>query len=169
MAIVLKIIICVATIVAQATFSPWLTINNVYPDLCLLLACLAGFLSHEYKGLMIGLTVGLLQDLLTPGGIGLNIILKGLAGFLAGMTTHAVSTITSGAVAIMTLILSLGSGLVSLIVAYPALEGTDVFHLISQTLIPQALYHSLLATGIFWLTHKIQHTLGVVHFSQERS
>lgn len=168
MAIVLQLIVCVATIVAQATFSPWLSINNVYPDLCLLLACLAGFLSHEYKGLLIGLTVGLLQDLLTPGGIGLNMILKGLAGSLAGMTTHAVSTVTSGAVAIVTLVLSLVTGLVSLLVTYPTLGGTEAFHLVAWILVPQALYHSLLAAGIFWLAHKIQHSYGVTHFSQGR-
>ena len=142
--------------------------NNVYPDLCLLLACLAGFLSHEYKGLLIGLTVGLLQDLLTPGGIGLNMILKGLAGSLAGMTTHAVSTVTSGAVAIVTLVLSLVTGLVSLLVTYPTLGGTEAFHLVAWILVPQALYHSLLAAGIFWLAHKIQHSYGVTHFSQGR-
>ena len=168
MAIVLQLIVCVATIVAQATFSPWLSINNVYPDLCLLLACLAGFLSHEYKGLLIGLTVGLLQDLLTPGGIGLNMILKGLAGSLAGMTTHAVSTVTSGAVAIVTLVLSLVTGLVSLLVTYPTLGGTEAFHLVAWILVPQALYHSLLAAGIFWLAHKIQQSYGVTHFSQGR-
>lgn len=168
MAIALQMILCIATIVAQATFSPWLSLNSVYPDLCLLLACLAGFLSHEYKGLLIGLTVGLLQDLLTPGGIGLNMILKGLAGFLAGMTTHAVSTVTSGAVAIVTLVISLGAGLVSLIVTYPTLVSTEAFQLVTRMLIPQAVYHSVLAAGVFWLAHKIQHSFGVIHFSQGR-
>ncbi len=168
MAIALQLILCIATIVAQATFSPWLSINNVYPDLCLLLACLAGFLSHEYKGLLIGLTVGLLQDLLTPGGIGLNMIIKGLAGFLAGMTTHAVSTVTSGAVAIVTLVISLGAGLVSLLVTYPTLLGTDAIHLVTRMLVPQALYHSVLAAGIFWFTHTIRQSYGAFHFSQGR-
>ncbi len=168
MAIALQMILCIATIVAQAAFSPWLSLSNVYPDLCLLLACLAGFLSHEYKGLLIGLIVGLLQDLLTPGGIGLNMILKALAGFLAGMTTHAVSTVTSLAVAIVTLVISLGAGLVSLIVSYPTLGGTEAFHLVTRMLVPQALYHSLLAAGIFWLVHKIGYSFGVFHFSQGR-
>lgn len=164
MTIVLHIVLCLGTVVAQATFSTWLSVNNIYPDLCLILACIVGFLTNEYKGLMIGLTIGLFQDLLAPGGIGLNMILKGLAGFLSGMTTHTVSTITTGAVVIVTLILSLGSGLASLIVAYPALDGTDVFYAISRTLIPQVLYNSLLAAGIFWFIHKVRQLFGVVHF-----
>ena len=121
MSIVLQIVLCLGTVVAQATLSTWLSVNNIYPDLCLIFACLAGFLTNEYKGLMIGLTVGLFQDLLAPGGIGLNMILKGLAGCLAGVTTHTVSTVTTGAVVIVTLVLSLGCGLASLIIAYPAL------------------------------------------------
>lgn len=168
MLILLQIMLCVATVVVQATLTSALSINNIYPDLCLVLACLAGFLSNEYKGLMIGLTVGLLQDLLTPGGIGLNLLLKGLTGALAGMTTHTVSTVTAAAVAIVTLVLSLGCGLASLIVAYPDIKGSEAFHAISWILVPQSLYHSFLAAGIFWLTHKFRHSFGVVHFAQDR-
>jgi len=168
MIIVLQIALCLGTVVTQATLSAWLSVNNIYPDLCLILACLVGFLTNEYKGLMIGLTVGLFQDLLAPGGIGLNMILKGLAGYLAGATTHTVSTVTTGAVVIVTLVLSLGCGLASLIVAYPSLDGSDAFHAISWILLPQALYNALLAAGIFWLTHKVRPSFAVVHFAQGR-
>lgn len=168
MIIIWQIVLCLGTVVAQATLSTLLSVNNIYPDLGLIFACLVGFLTNEYKGLLIGLTVGLFQDLLAPGGIGLNMILKGLAGCLAGVTTHTVSTVTTGAVVIVTLVLSLGCGLASLIIAYPALDGSDAFHAISWILVPQALYNVLLAAGIFWLTHKVRHSFGVVHFAQRR-
>ena len=168
MIIALQIVLCLGTVVAQATLSTWLSVNNVYPDLCLILACIVGFLTNEYKGLMIGLTIGLFQDLLAPGGIGLNMILKGLAGFLAGVITHTVSTVTTAAMVIVTLVLSLGCGLASLIVAYPVMDGPDALHAISWTLATQALYNSLLAAGIFWLSHKVRHSFGVVHFAQGR-
>ena len=112
--------------------------------------------------------VGLLQDLLTPGVIGINLILKGLAGTLAGVTTHTVSTVTLPTVVIMTFVLSSGFGLASLIVAYPALNGSEAFHSISEVLVPQALYNSILAAGIFWLIHKYRHAFGVVHFAHGR-
>ncbi len=168
MLIILYIGLCVATVVIQATFSSWLSINGIHPDLCLILACLIGFLSNEYKGLMIGLTIGLLQDLLSPGGIGINMILKGLAGTLAGATTHTVSTVTPSATSIITLVLSLGCGMASLIVAYPALKGTEAFHAISWVLVPQSLYNSILASGFFWLIHRFRHAFGVVHFAHGR-
>ena len=168
MIIALQIVLCLGTVVAQATLSTWLSVNNTYPDLCLILACIVGFLTNEYKGLMIGLTIGLFQDLLAPGGIGLNMILKGLAGFLAGVTTHTVSSVTTAAVVIVTLVLSLGCGLASLIVAYPVLDGPAALQAISWTLATQALYNSLLAAGIFWLSNKVRHSFGVVHFAQGR-
>jgi rod shape-determining protein MreD len=168
MHIAFQLILCVATVVTQATFNSVLAINNVYPDLCLVLACLAGFLSNEYKGAIIGLTVGLLQDILTPGGIGLNMILKGLAGSLAGMTTYTISTVTTSAVVLVTVALSLGCGLASLIVAYPALTGSEALHAISWVLVPQAVYNSVLAAGIFWLTHKVRYSFGMIHFAQQR-
>ena len=168
MIIVWNIVLCIATVVTQATLGSWLSVHDVYPDLCLILACLAGFLSNEYIGARIGLIVGLLQDLLTPGGIGINLILKGLAGTLAGITTHTVSTVTVPTVVIITFVLSSGCGLATLIVAYPALDGSEAFHAISEILIPQALYNSILAAGIFWLIHKFRHSMGVVHFAHGR-
>ncbi len=168
MIIVLQIVLCLGTVVAQATLSTWLSVNNIYPDLCLILACIVGFLTNEYKGLMIGLTIGLFQDLLAPGGIGLNMILKGLAGSLAGVTTHTISTITPSAVVLVTLALSLGCGLASLIVAYPILDGSEAFHAILGNLVPQALYHSLLAAGIFWVIPKVRKAFGMVHSVQGR-
>ncbi len=168
MLLALYFFLCVATVVVQATLSSLLSIQNVYPDLCLIVTCLTGFLSNEHRGLLMGLMVGLLQDLLTPGGIGINMVLKGLAGGLAGVTTHTVSTVTVTATVIVTLVISLGCGLASLIIAFPALEGSEAFHVISWTLVPQSLYHGLLAGGIFWLIHKFRRAVGVVHFSHER-
>ncbi len=163
--IVWSILICIGTVVAQATLSALLSVNGIVPDLCLVLACTIGFLGHEYKGGMLGLFVGFLQDLLAPGSIGLNAILKGLAGALAGMTTHAVSTVTSSAVFVVTLALSMGSGFVSLLITYPILNGLEALQIIVQALLPQALYNSLVAVGILWLIQKFRQSFGVVHFA----
>jgi len=168
MIIALQIALCLGTVVAQATLSTMLSVHGIYPDLCLVLACLVGFFTNEYKGFMLGLMVGLFQDLLSPGGIGLNMTLKALAGGLAGLTIHTISTVTASAVIIVTLALSLGGGLASLMVAYPVLKGSESLHAISWVLVPQALYNSLLAAGFFWFTRTIRHSLGVVHFMEGR-
>jgi len=164
--IFLDILLCFGVVLIQATFSTVLSIKGIYPDLCFILACVIGFRSGEYKGLMIGLTVGLFQDLLTPGGIGLNMILKGLAGGLAGVTTHTFSTVTSPAVLLVTFALSLGCGLASLVVAYPVVDAPILFHALSSGLLPQGLYNSLLTLGIFWLIKFIDPSLSMVHLGR---
>ena len=168
MTVIFYILLCVGVVVLQASFSPWISINDIYPDFCLVLACVIGFIAGEYKGLIVGLTVGLFQDLLAPGGIGLNMILKGLAGTLAGFTTHTFSTVTGPTVIMVTLGLSVGCGLASMIVAYPVLDAGVFFHAFSTTLLPQSLYNSLMAVGIFWFLNKVRRSTGVVNFVQGR-
>ncbi len=166
MTIFLNIVLCFGVVLAQAIFSTILSVKGVYPDLCFILACVIGFLSGEYKGLIIGLTVGLFQDIFTPGGIGLNMILKGLAGGLAGVTIHTFSTVTSPAILLVTFALSLGCGLASLVVAYPILDAPILLHALSSGLIPQGLYNSLLTLVMFWLIKFIGQSVSMVHLGQ---
>ena len=155
-------------VLTQATISTSLSFHGIYPDFCLVLICLAGLLSNEYKGLLVGMMIGLFQDLLAPGGIGLNMILKGLVGALAGITSNTISRVTISAVLVVTLALSFGCGLTSLIVAYSSLTGSEAVQAISLRLIPQSLYHSLLAAGLFWMFTKVRRSLGMVQFAHER-
>lgn len=113
-----------------------------------------------------GLTVGLFQDLLTPGGIGLNMILKALAGGLAGVTTHTFSSVTSPAVLLVTFGLSLGCGLASLVVAYPVVDGLALLPALSSGLLPQGLYNSLLTLMMFWLIKFIGQSVSMIHLGQ---
>jgi len=117
---------------------------------------------------MVGLSVGLFQDLLAPGGIGLNMILKGLAGALAGVTTHTISTVTGPAVLLVTFALSLGCGLASLVVAYPVVDALALLYAFSSVLLPQGVYNSILTLGMFWLTNKIGLSMGMVDLVRGR-
>ena len=166
MTIFLDILLCFGVVLGQASFSTILSAKGIYPDLCFILACVMGFHSGEYKGLRIGLTVGLFQDLFSPGGIGLNMILKGLAGALAGVTTHTFSTVTSPAILLVSFALSLGCGVASLIVAYPVVNAPILFHALSSGLLPQGLYNSLLTLGIFWVIKCIGPSLSMVHLGR---
>jgi hypothetical protein len=165
-AIFLDILLCLGVVLAQATFSTFLSINGIQPDLCFVLACAIGFLSGEYKGLLIGLTVGLFQDLLAPGGIGLNMILKGLAGALAGITTHTISTVTGPAVLVVTLALSLGCGLASLVVAYPVVDALVLLYSFSSVILPHGFYNSVLALGVFWVTNNMGPSIGMINLGR---
>lgn len=153
-------------VLAQAIFSTSLSINGIQPDLCFVLACVTGFLSGEYKGLVIGLTVGLFQDLLAPGGIGVNMILKGLAGALAGITTHTISTVTGPAVLVVTLALSIGCGLASLVVAYPVVDALVLLYSFTSVILPHGIYNSILTLGVFWVTNTMGPTIGMINLER---
>jgi hypothetical protein len=166
MVIFLNILLCLLVVLAQATFSSSLSIYGIQPDMCFVLACATGFLSGEYKGLLIGLTVGLFQDLLAPGGIGLNMILKGLAGALAGITTHTISTVTGPAVLVVTLALSIGCGLASLVVAYPVVDALMVVYSFTSVILPHGVYNSVLTLGVFWAANTMGHSIDMIDFGR---
>lgn len=151
---VIYIALSLCVVILQSTLSPYLAIQGVHPDFCLVLACVIGFLFGEYKGLAVGLTVGLFQDLLSPGGIGVNIVLKGLAGVLSGVITHTVSTVTGPAILAGTWVLSLGCGLASLVIAFSDVDLTTFAYTMTTGLLPQSVYNSVLALGCFMIIRK---------------
>jgi rod shape-determining protein MreD len=154
MTIISYLLVSLCVVIVQSTLSTSLAIQGVYPDFCLILACVVGFLFGEYKGLAVGITVGLLQDFLSPGGLGVNMVLKGLAGALGGVVTHTVSTVTGPAILVGTWVLSLGYGLAALVIALPDINTTTLVYTLTTFLLPQSIYNSLLALGCFWIIKK---------------
>lgn len=154
MTILIYLLISLAVVILQGTASTAWAIHEVHPDFCLILACVMGFLFGEYKGLAMGLIVGLLQDFLSPGGLGINMVLKGLSGALGGVVTHTVSTVTGPAIFAGTWVLSLGSELASLIIAFPDVNATNFAYTLTTSLLPQSVYNSLLALACFWIIRK---------------
>ncbi|MDR4493399.1 MAG: rod shape-determining protein MreD [Nitrospirales bacterium] len=153
---IIYIVLSLCVVIVQSTLSRYLAIQGVHPDFCLVLACVVGFLFGEYKGLAVGLTVGLFQDLLSPDGIGVNIVLKGLAGVLSGVITHTVSTVTWPSILAGTWVLSLGCGLASLVIAFPDVSATTFAYLLTTRLFPQSVYNSVLGLGCFMIIRKYQ-------------
>lgn len=59
-------------------------IGGVTPDFLLLFVLLAGLRRGETSGTLWGIALGFLQDAFSAGVPGLNVLTKGLAGFVAG-------------------------------------------------------------------------------------
>ncbi len=154
MTILVYLALSLCVVIMQGTLSTSLAIKGVFPDFCLIMACVVGFLFGEYKGLAGGLTVGLLQDFLSPGGLGVNMVLKGLAGVLGGVVTHTVSTVTGPAILAGTWVLSIGYGLASLVIAFPDVSVSTFVYILTTVLLPQSVYNSLLALACFWIVRK---------------
>lgn len=68
----------------QAMLVPFITIKTAQPDFLLVAVALSGFIEGPVLGALTGFLAGLLQDLVLPGSLGLNLLIKTLIGFFAG-------------------------------------------------------------------------------------
>lgn len=135
----------------QSTLLENISILGVKPDLCLVATCLIGFLGGRIRGLWLGLGLGFIQDIFSAGGMGLNLITKGLAGMVSGSAAKILSDTSPQAIFLPTLILSCAFGLLSLISARPHVDWVLLIQDTRSILLPQALYDAVLAVGFNWL------------------
>ena len=136
----------------QTTLLNYLTIGGVKPDLCLVTTCLVGFFAGRGKGLAMGMGLGFLQDFFSVGGLGLNMMTKGLVGILSSMAASTLSNTTTGfSIFVPTVVLSVGSGMAFLISASPRIEWLSFLQGIQLILLPQALFDGIVASGVHWL------------------
>ncbi|GJL50552.1 hypothetical protein [Candidatus Nitrospira salsa] len=144
--------------------SPW----GVEPDLCLVATCLVGFLFGKRRGLGLGVGLGFIQDLFSGGAGIVNLITKGLAGFLSGMVAKTLSNTTAQAIFLPTFLLSCASGVISLISARPHTDWLLLIEELRTILLPQGLLDALLAFGVYWMLSKLNFVDSGVEFSSFR-
>ena len=135
----------------QTTLLDYISILGVRPDLCLVTVCLVGFLAGQGKGLGFGMGLGFVQDLFSAGGLGLNMVLKGLAGILSGLAAKTLLNMTPVTIFLPTVILSLGCGLLALISARPQIDWFLLIQDLRSILLPQALFDATMALFINWV------------------
>ena len=138
----------------QTTLLENISVMGVKPDLCLVATCLTGFLGGRVRGLWIGLGLGFIQDMFSAGGIGVNMMTKGLVGVASGTTSKFLSDTSPPAIFLPMLFLSIFAGLMSLISARPQVDGLLLIHDFRSILIPQALLDAITAFGVNWVIAK---------------
>lgn len=135
----------------QTSWVQVIGLHAVTPDLLFLLIYFTGFYAGEIKGFIVGWIVGALLDLFSGGPFGLQIATKATAGLLSGLLgrffLNATGALTMGLVLLLSLLIgTLGYFFHELVVG--EISFTEVFR---WTLLPEALYNSLLGGAVFWL------------------
>jgi len=138
----------------QVTVLHYLAIGEVRPDLCLALTCLVGFVVGERQGLLLGVGLGFMQDLVSAGDLWLNVMTKGVAGLVAGMVGRQLVQTTPLSFLILSLSVSSFSGLVFLFTGRPAETLAEELVTLRSVLLPQAAYDAVTAVGLYWLLVK---------------
>lgn len=137
-----------------------MTMSNIVdggfrPDLCLIAACLAGFWGGWSRGLLFGLGVGFLQDLFSAGGLGINLLLKGLAGLFSGYIATTLATMTPGVIVLPIVVLSMAANLIALLSASPHLDWWLLVHTGYTVIVPQGLLDGAVTFAITWILYKM--------------
>lgn len=132
----------------QSTLAPIFGVGGVVPDLPILLVVLLALRRGPEVGCLIGFALGLAQDVVAGGPLGLHALTKALVGFVAGGLPRW-CVVTNPVVPIAMVVLATVAGGVLRwgvlqFFHYPAPLDT----LVAAVLLPQAGYNGLLAAAI---------------------
>lgn len=135
----------------QTTVLRYLSVAGVGPDLCLVAACLVGFLGGEIEGLLVGLALGFAQDLFSAGTLWLNVMTKGAIGLVAGLVGRHVTNATPATLLKALVSLSLLSGLTFLASVRPEAGWAGYWAAAYGILLPETAFNTAVGAGVYWL------------------
>ncbi|MEI7811909.1 MAG: rod shape-determining protein MreD [Ignavibacteria bacterium] len=81
---IIAVLLFIPLAIVQLTLVPWLSYNQIAPDLILILLVIYTLRMGQLSGTLLGFVFGLLFDLFSGGIIGSAMFTKTLSGFLTG-------------------------------------------------------------------------------------
>jgi len=124
---------------------------GIRPDLCLIAACLIGFLTGQVQGLIMGFFLGFVQDLFSASDLWLNTITKSGVGFFAGLIARNLANAASHSAFLVVAVFSVFSGVVFMVSSRVGMDIGDVLLGFPSILLPQALFDGLVAIAAYWV------------------
>ncbi|MBE0446890.1 MAG: rod shape-determining protein MreD [Actinobacteria bacterium] len=152
--IIQSFLVILGAFIFQAAVVPHISIAGAKPDVILIIAALYGFMYGPSAGSLAGFTGGLLGDLLIGSHVGLDLLSKSIVGFFAGLVQR---TIFIENILLPMLAIFVATGLNEFIyIGFMLLlgEAVPLKLLIVKTILPSALYNSLLTPFIYLAAHR---------------
>ena len=134
----------------QSTVIPVLAIGGVRPDLVLVVTVSAALSAGRETGLLCGVFGGLLQDLLSVGPFGYNVLSKMVLGFLVGLYERKVNQGSLLLPLVAVAAATVGAAMVATLFLLAYGQERQIAALLLQVL-PAAAYHILLAVPVHFL------------------
>lgn len=126
------------------------------PDLLLVLVTCLAFLWGEKKGIVLGLLIGLLQDLFFGPALGFFALAKMVVAYLAGLTAREVY---KDQIAAPMLVVFMATFVHEFIIFFLRLffwgSGGDLFYFLDVFFLPKAVYHLMLTIPLYSLLYNL--------------
>lgn len=139
-----------AVVSLQSVLLPAVKIGGVMADLGLVAACLAGVWGGEFHGLLVGLAMGWVMSLFSAMDPVVAMVLKGVAGYIAGFTGRYLVSLSPSMVAMEMGVLSCGAGLATAL--WVSLNGgQEGWWTLRAVVLPQAVLDALVGGVLYWV------------------
>lgn len=132
----------------QAALLDPLSLGGIKPDLPLALIYVIGLLTSPTEAALVGMAVGLVQDIGSASPLGLNGITRGLLGLGAGLLGRRVLDIASPMNMIFLSAFSLVEGLVIMLFMQTFYGDVPFLSLVVTRMVPQALFTGLVGSFV---------------------
>lgn len=134
----------IAVVVLQTAITPLLELGRVRPDLFLLLLYLGSYRMSSVEACLVGALLGLYQDALSGGPMGLNVFILSLSGYVLVRVREEVEETRLLPHVVLLFLTSLISGILTLgILAFFGM-GRDFPESLAWIVVPGALYTTTL-------------------------
>lgn len=104
----------IAVVILQTTVTPLVELGRVRPDLFLLLLYLASYRMNPVQACLAGALLGLYEDALSGGPLGLNVFMLSVLGYVLVRVREELDETRLFPHVVLLFLASLGSGLVTL-------------------------------------------------------
>lgn len=142
-------------LIVQAVIVPRIAIKTAKPDLILIVIATYAFLEGPSAGSITGFFGGLLKDLITVGGSGINILTMTIVGYLSGLFERNLFGSRSVLAMLIMFVVSSFSQLLYALALFIFGEPMDLWLAVRFVILPSAIYTSLVTLFIFSILIKI--------------
>lgn len=145
---ILYVAVVAGLVPIQTTVLEHLSVAGIRPDVCLIAVSLIGFFAGPADGVMVGMLLGLEQDLFSAGDAWINLITKTVIGLLAGVAGRYIARATPASVLPVILGFSMFSGLAFVFAGAGEPAATAAAQ---SVLLPQAVFDTMVGVGLYGL------------------
>ncbi len=149
MPILIFIFFTILIFTIQTTVLRYISIAGVTPDIILIFTVYAGLRQGKEKGITTGFILGLIQDSLSAGIMGVNALSKGLLGFIVGDIREKIMSENTITQCFFIFIATIFDGLIVLLISETIFPEDLGGRISLRPLLSRALYNSIIGLLIF--------------------